>query len=462
MIYKALEKPSSHVSKVTLAPVASGCCLKRRGLLPTDTELPRGGTLLRPDTPEGFEQLARAMMAAIYGDWHADFVGRNGQSQGGLDVLCHDQAGRAIGVQCKLSKANPFKAPPVRQLTDAVVTARTAYPSLAEFIFLTTAPNDTGLQAEARRLHDENAASGRFSVRYHSWDWIQEALRPFPKIAEEFGLVSRSQASAPISPLMLKVAERLGLAMALINQGRDDDEALSTPQLAAWLGAPDWSALEAIQDGTSKATLADLEALARKVGLCSEWLIEGRRTPFLGDEGPYDAAAQFETILALAPKRVVFVRENQAPYSALVAVQLDDLRWRVLEPHPAGPNVGSTGRSQLFELCTLIRRLYGQYGLAVQFAGKHVSPGEFQKLLSGEIYPGALLRIHWNDPWWQDLGELSVERASDTTPAAIALVEAIKIAKSVLAEYQTRPAEPWRAKVLVEGRFPPRANVTCS
>jgi transcriptional regulator with XRE-family HTH domain len=413
----------------------------------------RGATLLRPKTAEDFEALTRALFARLHDDPHADLYGRSGQSQGGVDVLCKDREGRRIGVQCKLSVADPYKAPSVAQLRADVEAARRAHPDLAQFIFLSSAPADKHLKDAARQLSQENLEQKLFTVDYHAWGWFEDKLREFPDLCVRYELVATAEAQAPTSTIMHQIGERLGQALDLMNQDREPNARFTLQQLSRLLSV-DWRELENIQQGVSSASSEDLHRLAVRLGVRPEWLIEGKEEPFSREEDAYDAARQFDAILALAPTRIVFARSCEDPFFALVAVQVDEARWRVFDPHPAGPDLGATGRSQLFEFIGLIRRLHLHYGLEMVFAGQHVTGDQFQDLLSGQSYPGQILDQVWNDPWWRDLAELAPQRVEGDDAAAAALRSAIGVAQDVLALHQAEAGVAWRRDRLVEANLP--------
>lgn len=149
--------------------------------------------------------------------------------------------------------------------------------------------------------------------------------------------------------------------------------------------------------------------------------------------------------------------------AAIVVAQLDDMRWMSFRwYHRAGPNVGGTGRRQLFELCCLMRRLYRalDHTGSCQCYGRHLDSADFVRLLEGEVYPGAILRPFRNDQWWIDFAELAEVRVEGETSHVIALREAICIAQDVLAEFQDgAESGGWMQETLQAAGFPAKAEL---
>jgi hypothetical protein len=100
--------------------------------------------------------------------------GRQGQQQRGVDIYGRRQDGSWIGIQVKNKGPGQVLTEP--ELRGEVEKAQGFTPPLAEFIVVTSAPDDAAIQAVARALTDENRANGIFSVDIWGWDALLSRL----------------------------------------------------------------------------------------------------------------------------------------------------------------------------------------------------------------------------------------------------------------------------------------------
>lgn len=410
----------------------------------------------KPKDWQGFERLVRDLAAKRFEDPHADLHGRSGQNQSGVDIVCRTPTGEVVGIQCKRLHEGASPARMNAMLAAEIQKARTFDPPLQKFILVTDTANDVELQAAARRATQAHAAQGLFSVNVHGWDWIEGLLSQWPDIAVRFGLIMQSASTSGDRGVAGVFGVRFGRLIELINAGRDKDERIGVTDIARALSHPDWRELEALAQGQYTGDLDQLERLAKGLGVCSEWLIHGRATPFQMDLGPGDAKQQGDAILALNPQRVVVFRNLGEPFNAAIAVRDTALRWTVFHSHPCGPEVGGTGRHQLFEFACLLRRLFKElFRRDVEFVGRQLDGDAYQALVDGEAYPGSVLRGLRNDPWWQDFCQFDAPLVEGDQHEAIALRDAIGIAQGVLAEYWTAASKTaWKRERLIEAGLP--------
>lgn len=410
----------------------------------------------QPKDWQAFERLIRDLAAKQFDDPNADLHGRSGQSQNGVDIVCRTASGELLGIQCKHLRDG---ASPVRMdamLAAEVERAKSFDPPLQRFILITNTTNDVELQAAARRATEANATQGLFSVNVHGWDWVESLLSRWPDIAVQYALISQPSSTASGSSVAAAIGARFGRVIELINAERAKDDAIGVTDIAGALSHLDWRELEALAQGQYAGNLDQLERLAKGLGVCSEWLIHGRAAPFQTDLGPGDAKQQGDAILALNPKRVVVFRSRSEPFSAAIAVRDTALRWTVFDSHPCGPEVGGTGRHQLFEFACLLRRLFkALFQRDVAFVGRQLDGEAYQALMDGEAYPGSVLRMAHNDPWWQDFCQFDAPLVEGDQPEAIALRDAIAIAEGVLAEYWSAASKTaWKRERLMEAGLP--------
>lgn len=135
-----------------------------------------------------FEDLCRALFAAVWRDPYAQKNGRSGQPQHGVDVYGTPLAspGTVHGVQCK-GKDQMYGATATKtQLKDELEKAEHFSPGLEHWIMATTAPNDGELQRYTRELSAERVARGRFPVAVLGWESVLALLAEHPKVIESF------------------------------------------------------------------------------------------------------------------------------------------------------------------------------------------------------------------------------------------------------------------------------------
>lgn len=434
---------------------------------PLTSRLTTAAAFNRPRDWQAFERLTRDVFARITGDVHMDLNGRSGQPQSGVDVFGVDQRTRdRIGVQCRgrgdgSSWTNSRVSP--AELRDEVSKARNFYPKINVFVLLTTGPNDARLKKTAAKLDARHRRSNSFEVQVHGWDWLEGRLAEHLDLAVQYGLIAvvtpDQHSHQAASKIAHQIGSRLTAAIELMNDRRGTDDRFTLQNISQHLGFLDWRQLEAIADGRSDASSAELAQIAKRLGINERWLIEGKEAPFLVDPQDYmDVDEQYESIRRLNPRRIIFVRQKQEQYQTIVVAEVDDFRWVTFHrDHPTSSNVGGTGRRQLFEFCCLIRRLYRCFdhpgGCACY--GKHTDATEFMRLLEGEVYPGTLFHYPSSDQWWIDFAELAENRVEGQSSQAKELREAILITRGVLDEFQNRSTQnSWRRDTLIEAGFP--------
>jgi hypothetical protein len=137
---------------------------------------------------EKFEDLARALFAAVYKNPLAAKNGRRGQPQHGVDVFVEpeDQPGKLFGIQCK-GKDQGYGAKATTSEFDAeLAKAENFKPALDHWIFVTTAADDEQLQEHARTISRKRRAAGKFPVDALGWGALHALIAQHDSVIREF------------------------------------------------------------------------------------------------------------------------------------------------------------------------------------------------------------------------------------------------------------------------------------
>jgi hypothetical protein len=141
-----------------------------------------------PKSWEKFEDLTRALFAAI---WDAPLTqknGRTGQKQQGVDVYGtpSTKPGEIYGVQCKGKNGAYGSKATFDEFESELAKAENFKPPLSHWTFATSAANDGPLQEYARIISERRHKEGRFPVVAIGWETIQALLSSHPNVIEEF------------------------------------------------------------------------------------------------------------------------------------------------------------------------------------------------------------------------------------------------------------------------------------
>ncbi len=134
-----------------------------------------------PKDWQAFERCCRTLFECILGDSQTQLNGRNGQTQHGVDIYGRrgGYGGPYVGVQCKGKEGNTYgKKVTEAELRKEVKKALHFTPRLPEFILVTTAPSDVGIQNVARLITEENENSDH-PMTIAVWGWGELETRIF-------------------------------------------------------------------------------------------------------------------------------------------------------------------------------------------------------------------------------------------------------------------------------------------
>lgn len=135
-----------------------------------------------------FEDLCRALFAAVFGNPLAMRNGRSGQPQHGVDVYVElpNEPGGWVGIQCK-GKESGYGAKATAKEFDAELAKADQFePRLSRWIFVTTAPDDGALQAHVRKVSKARTSAGTFPVEVLGWRSLQSLIAQHEKVLRQF------------------------------------------------------------------------------------------------------------------------------------------------------------------------------------------------------------------------------------------------------------------------------------
>lgn len=191
--------------------------------------------LPQPKDWQDFERKSRVLFQCELKDSNVLTNGRSGQSQNGVDIFGRRGGrpdGSLVGVQCKGKDGDLGAQVTENELKRELKKAKNFKPTLDEFILVTTAPDDVGVQEIARIVQQECVDSGwMISVSVWGWETLQqriashhEALRAFSPelttvthaILENFKLKNEVDAKmdANIQLILSEVREIRGVSVA--------------------------------------------------------------------------------------------------------------------------------------------------------------------------------------------------------------------------------------------------------
>lgn len=141
-----------------------------------------------PKSWEKFEDLVRALFAAVRRSPLTQKNGRAGQKQHGVDVYGTPEAepGKTFGVQCKGKSESYGAKATIAEFDTELAKADKFKPALGHWTFATTAPNDAPLQEHARLVSERREREGQFPVVAIGWETIQALLSSHQAVVEEF------------------------------------------------------------------------------------------------------------------------------------------------------------------------------------------------------------------------------------------------------------------------------------
>jgi tetratricopeptide (TPR) repeat protein len=159
-----------------------------------------------PKDWQAFERHSRLLFEYVLSDPSTQNNGRSGQRQYGVDVFGGrgGGAGPLVGIQCKGKDGDYGEVVTEAELRREVKKTEKFRPELKEFILITTAPNDAGIQEKARLLALEVRAAGRdLSISVWGWERVQQEINRYGEVLKAF-----HPDATPFTDVLLDAAAR--------------------------------------------------------------------------------------------------------------------------------------------------------------------------------------------------------------------------------------------------------------
>ena len=132
------------------------------------------------------------------GDPTADFYGRRGQNQYGIDVIATRGGASRVGIQCK-KRENASDTEIEKLFREDFNKCLSIDPPLTEFIFCTTHPTSTNLQNCASHLQAGQHKLGRkMKVVYMGYDTVQNIIRRYPDLEHKIRFSRNANVKKPL------------------------------------------------------------------------------------------------------------------------------------------------------------------------------------------------------------------------------------------------------------------------
>jgi hypothetical protein len=165
------------------------------------------------DPPKSWEELEE-ICADLFGrEWkdnNTTRYGRQGQRQNGVDIYGRPDGKNYAGVQCKGRSKWPSDPLRTTDIDEEVAKARAFSPKLSEYTIATVDPNDVVVQDHARKLTEQHAKDGLFSVHVASWPELTRRLTQHPDLVKKhYGYVSNSQIQQDVQGIPDRVVQAI-------------------------------------------------------------------------------------------------------------------------------------------------------------------------------------------------------------------------------------------------------------
>ena len=181
-------------------------------------------SLPKPETWQEFEHHAWLLFRSELNDPATEKNGRQGQAQHGVDVYGRRNCKDWVGVQCKQKMDEAVLE---AELREEVEKAKSFSPKIKEYILVTTARRDAGIQKVAREITDElTGTEHEFSVSVWGWDQFQEHASMHSDVWEKIDPTWDPYTKRGLDQIRVSIGELKDTVSAALPDARND---LRTP-----------------------------------------------------------------------------------------------------------------------------------------------------------------------------------------------------------------------------------------
>jgi len=181
-------------------------------------------SLPKPETWQEFEHHAWLLFRSELNDPATEKNGRQGQAQHGVDVYGRRNCKYWVGVQCKQKMDEAVSE---AELREEVEKAKSFSPKIKEYILVTTARRDAGIQKVAREITDElTGTEHEFSVSVWGWDQFQEHASMHSDVWEKIDPTWDPYTKRGLDQIRVSIGELKDTVSAALPDARND---LRTP-----------------------------------------------------------------------------------------------------------------------------------------------------------------------------------------------------------------------------------------
>lgn len=180
-------------------------------------------------------------------------------------------------------------------------------------------------------------------------------------------------------------------------------------QLAKIMNLDKISTLEKYATGEEEPSFAFLKKFCETFAINYEWMTEGTKKPFCNNQNiRFDLIDYYQEIESLQPEKIYFIRCDNEVSEFFIVLKLADWNYQICQrTWHLSDHVGSTGRSQLLKFYNLVNKLR-KNGFCGKCSGRTLTKENFDKLYSGEVFPGEIINSDRMDhPWWDDFTDIN-------------------------------------------------------
>lgn len=201
-----------------------------------------------------------------------------------------------------------------------------------------------------------------------------------------------------------QISDRLNFLMSEINNSRWIGE-VTPSKIAELVGESNADSIEQAFAGKFSLPFGILDLIANLWGARTEWLKHGTGSPFTVEYQHTFSTTDAHHFLESDSKRVAFVRATDSNGNLAVIIERGEGIYDLINtPLHISENIGATGEDANARFSNAIRLLWQRD--KSRMVGYLVRPDIYRELVSGNRYPGALLRgqptSNWIEDWWDE------------------------------------------------------------